>query len=494
MHAFNINPTTAIAAVALLSALPTAQAGLYLKSSPVVQVDAKNYDRIINRSNHTSVVEFYAPWCGHCQNLKPAYEKAAKNLEGLAQVAAVNCDEDENKQLCGMMGVKGFPTLKTVRPGKKGKPIVEDYNGPRTAKGIVDAVVDKINNHVKRVTDKDLDSFLSTKNDTAKAILFTEKGTTSALLKSIAIDFLDVITVAQIRDKETKANELFAIKSYPTFVLLPGGDKESIVYEGDLKKDDMVKFLSQAGQPNPNATSAKSKGEKKAEKKDKKASPKSSESSSKTTSTESEESTDAPPAEKSVEVEVPVTVAPRIPAITEADRLTQECLNRNAHTCVLAFVPSAHGEPAEKALTSLAEVAFKHTLAQRHLFPFFEVHHDNEAAESVFKSLGLPGEVEIVAINGKRGWWRHYEGDFSFESVEGWIDAIRLGEGAKEKLPEGVIGEVAEEPTESVEVKIEEDVKVEVETESDTPTKGAEPTPEATPAAESKEVPRHEEL
>ncbi|KAI1464332.1 thioredoxin-domain-containing protein [Daldinia caldariorum] len=479
MHAFNVNPTAAaVAAVALLSALPTAHAGLYLKSSPVVQVDAKNYDRIINKSNHTSIVEFYAPWCGHCQNLKPAYEKAARNLEGLARVAAVNCDEDENKQLCGVMGVKGFPTLKTVRPGKKkGKPIVEDYNGPRTAKGIVDAVVDKINNHVKRVTDKDLDDFLSTKNDTAKAILFTEKGTTSALLKSIAIDFLDVIIVAQIRDKETKANELFGIKYYPTFVLLPGGDKESIVYDGELKKDDMVKFLSQAGQPNPDLSTVKPNGEKKSEKKDKKdkkdkkAAPKSAESGSETTSAKSEESTDASsPAQKIVEF------APPIPAITDAGRLTEECLNPKAHTCVLAFVPSAHGEPAEKALLGLAELAFKYARAQRYLFPIFEVHHDNKASESVFKSLGLLGEIEIAAINGKRGWWRHYEGDFTPESVEAWIDSIRLDEGTKNKLPEGLIGEVAEKPAES-----------------DTPTKGAEPTPEATPAAESK-VPKHEEL
>ncbi|XDG08869.1 hypothetical protein ABKA04_008484 [Annulohypoxylon sp. FPYF3050] len=488
MHAFNLNPTTAIAAVAILSALPTAQAGLYLKSSPVTQVDAKNYDKIINKSNHTTVVEFYAPWCGHCQNLKPAYEKAARNLEGLAHVAAVNCDEDENKQLCGMMGVKGFPTLKTVRPGKKGKPIVEDYNGPRTAKGIVDAVVEKINNHVKRVTDKDIDSFLSTKNDSAKAILFTEKGTTSALLKSIAIDFLDVISVAQIRDKETKANELFGIKSYPTLVLLPGGDKESVVYNGELKKDAMVKFLTQAGEPNPDPAPSKAKGEKKgdkkSEKKDKKASPKPSDSSSKTTSTESSESTDVPPAEK------PVEVAPPIPVITEAAQLTKECLNTKAHTCVLAFVPSAHGETAEKALTSLAELAFKHAHAQRHLFPFFEVHNDNVVTASVFKSLELAGEVEIVAINGKRGWWRHYEGDYTPESVESWIDAIRLSEGTKKKVPAGVISDVVEEkPAETVEVKVEESVKVEVEPESEAPSKGAEPTPKAT-----KEAPKHEEL
>lgn len=400
----------------------------------------------------------------------------------------MNCDEDENKQLCGMMGVKGFPTLKTVRPGKKGKPIVEDYNGPRTAKGIVDAVVEKINNHVKRVTDKDIDSFLSTKNETAKAILFTEKGTTSALLKSIAIDFLDVISVAQIRDKETKANELFGIKSYPTLVLLPGGDKESVVYNGELKKDAMVKFLTQAGEPNPDPAPSKAKGEKKgdkrSEKKDKKASPKPSDSSSKTTSTESSESTDVPPAEK------PVEVAPPIPVITEAAQLTKECLNTKAHTCVLAFVPSAHGETAEKALTSLAELAFKHAHAQRHLFPFFEVHNDNDVTASVFKSLELAGDVEIVAINGKRGWWRHYEGDFTPESVESWIDAIRLSEGTKKKVPAGVISEAVEEkPAETVEVKVEESVKVEVEPESEVPSKGTEPTPKAT-----KEAPKHEEL
>lgn len=53
MHTFN--PTVAVAAVALLSALPAAAAGLYTKNSPVLQVDAKNYDRLITKSNHTSV-------------------------------------------------------------------------------------------------------------------------------------------------------------------------------------------------------------------------------------------------------------------------------------------------------------------------------------------------------------------------------------------------------------------------------------------------------
>lgn len=42
-------------AIALLSVLPAAQAGIYTKGSPVLQVDAKNYDQLIAKSNHTTV-------------------------------------------------------------------------------------------------------------------------------------------------------------------------------------------------------------------------------------------------------------------------------------------------------------------------------------------------------------------------------------------------------------------------------------------------------
>ncbi len=400
-----------------------------------------------------------------------------------------------------MMGVKGFPTLKTVRPGKKpgSKPIVEDYNGQRSAKDIVNAVIDKINNHVKRVTDKDIDEFLETDPEKPKAILFTEKGTTSALLRSIAIDFLGVIPIAQVRSKEAKATEKFGIESYPTLVLVPGGGKESIVYDGEMKKDAMVKFLSQAGEPNPDPAPArsKSKSDKNTEKKDKKTSskPKVTKDDS-PTSDEPAESSAVPPTENKPVI---VETALPIPAIIAPGKLTRECLNKKSKSCVLAFVPSARSETAEKALTSLSEIAFKYAQGQHHLFPFFEVHTDNDEPASLLKSLDLSGEVVVIALNGKRGWWRQYEGDFSRESFESWIDTIRLNEGTKKKLPEGIIGETVEEKPaeETVEVKVEEDVKVKIEpdTETDIPVKGSEPTPAADTAAEAQGSPiKHEEL
>lgn len=453
------------AAVALLSALPAVQAGLYTKNSPVLQVDGKNYDTLVAKSNYTTIVEFYAPWCGHCQNLKPAYEKAAKNLEGLAHVAAVDCDEDSNKQLCGSMGIKGFPTLKIVRPGKKaGRPAVEDYQGARSATGIVEAVVERINNHVKRVSDKDIDKFLSDKNETAKAILFTDKGTTSALLKSVAIEFLDVIAIAQARNKESKTVGIFGVDKFPSLVLLPGGDKDAVVYEGELKKGPIVKFLSQAGSPNPDpapaAGSKKSdkksekKSEKKAEKKDEKKAEKKDTKPPKAKAEPTKEETEEAATEPTETVAAPIIIesAPPLPTIHASEKLIKECLNEKSHTCVLVFVPAADAESAKatSALKSLSELAHKHAQSKRNLFPFFAVPSSNPAAPALKKSLDLAADVEMIAINARRGWWRHFDaGDFDHASIEGWIDAIRMSEGVKKKLPEGLIAIAMEDKTDS---------------------------------------------
>lgn len=411
------------------------------------------------------IVEFYAPWCGHCKNLQPAYEKAAKNLAGLAKVAAVDCDDDANKPFCGTMGVQGFPTLKIVRPGnKKGRPVVEDYQGPRTAKGIVDAVVDKINNHVQRVSDKEIDSFLSTKNDSAKAILFTEKGTTSALLKSLAIDFLDVITVGQVRNTQTKAVEMFGIEKFPTLVLLPGGDKDSIVYDGELKKEAMVKFLSQAASPNPDPAPKKSKAKSSTPKKPAASAEKEPETEP---SAEGEEKVTEPVGDDNIQKPVIFEGPLPIPIINSAEKLAANCLGPKSNTCVLAFVPKENrGEPVDKALSSLAALAHKYAQGKHKLFPMYEVYTDDAHSKDVLKALELSGDIQVLAVNARRGWWRLYEGeDFGPESIEGWVDQIRLSEGVKRKLPEAVILAAAEETGASSEA---------------TPEPSPEPTPEAT--------------
>ena len=430
-----------------------------------------------------SILEFYAPWCGHCQSLKPAYEKAAKSLSGLAKVAAVNCDEESNKPFCGGMGVQGFPTLKIVKPGKKaGKPVVEDYQGARTAKGIVDAVIEKIPNHVKRLKDEDYEAWLE-EGEGAKAILFSDKGSTNALLKALAVDFLGGIEVAQIRDKEKEAVEVFHVEKFPTLVLLPGEGKDPVTYEGEMKKDKMVAFLSQAAAPNPDPAPKKAKSS--SSKTDKSKAAKSSESFSKASESQASSQAKTDKASQTMEtmedesqptespdpnvvtedtqkpIKIP-DVAPPIPSLADGLSLQQQCLNTKAGTCILALLLEEAG-PSPQTLEALAGLsAIHHKHAGRNLFPFYQLPTTNSQSGTLRSKLDLAStssseSIELIAINGKKGWYRHYtKPSYAQFYLEDWIDAIRMGDIAKEKLPDGLIMEAADLPADPVKLETDD--------------------------------------
>ncbi|KAM0712534.1 hypothetical protein Q7P37_011631 [Cladosporium fusiforme] len=457
-------PFLAAAASTLLLAPSTLAAGLYNKASPVIQVGSKDFDSQIKSSNHTSIVEFYAPWCGHCKNLAPAFEKAAKSLSGLAKVAAVNCDEEANKPLCGQMGVQGFPTLKIVRPGKKaGRPAIEDYQGARNAKAIVEAVKDKIPNHVTRLKDSEVNSWAE--KDGPKAILFSDKGVVSALVKALAIDFLGAIDVAQIRNKETQTVKKYGIDKFPTLVLLPGDGKDPIKYDGELKKEPMLAFLSKAASPNPDPAPKKSKADKKEKSKSSKASSSFSKASashassegsaspaSQTDETLDEESnpTASPdPKVNTAQKPMPIPAATPIPSLPDGLSLQQKCLNDKASTCILALLPPSDDSSSPEdttsttqAITSLSEIHHKHESAKRKLFPFYQLPSTNSQATALRTLLSLPAStIELIALNGKRNWYRHFDAStgLSTSTLEAWIDAIRMDDLAKAKLPENII-------------------------------------------------------
>nr|GMC64581.1 protein disulfide-isomerase-like [Ipomoea batatas] len=102
----------------------------------VLTLDHTNFSETVSKLNFI-VVEFYAPWCGHCKKLAPEYEKAASVLSSHdppVTLAKVDANEDSNRDLASQYEVQGFPTIKILRDGGK---TVQDYKGPREADGIV---------------------------------------------------------------------------------------------------------------------------------------------------------------------------------------------------------------------------------------------------------------------------------------------------------------------------------------------------------------------
>ncbi|XP_021058392.1 protein disulfide-isomerase A6 [Mus pahari] len=121
-----------------------AVSGLYSSSDDVIELTPSNFNREVIQSDGLWLVEFYAPWCGHCQRLTPEWKKAATALKDVVKVGAVNADKHQS--LGGQYGVQGFPTIK-IFGANKNKP--EDYQGGRTGEAIVDAALSALRQLVK---------------------------------------------------------------------------------------------------------------------------------------------------------------------------------------------------------------------------------------------------------------------------------------------------------------------------------------------------------
>ncbi|UJR25254.1 hypothetical protein I4U23_006606 [Adineta vaga] len=86
------------------------------------------------------LVEFMAPWCGHCKKLTPEWARAATELKGKVKLGVV--DATVHTQLAQRYGVQGFPTIKFFPGGRKDGQ-AEDYDGGRTSNDIVAWALDK---------------------------------------------------------------------------------------------------------------------------------------------------------------------------------------------------------------------------------------------------------------------------------------------------------------------------------------------------------------
>lgn len=84
-------------------------------------------------SDKPAMIFFYAPWCGHCKNAKPEFERLIKKVKDKAFM--IDCDE--NKEIAQKYGVEGFPTIRYYPNGlKNGNP--REYSGNRTADDMYD--------------------------------------------------------------------------------------------------------------------------------------------------------------------------------------------------------------------------------------------------------------------------------------------------------------------------------------------------------------------
>jgi len=131
---------------AVIFAIATANDDPSVSLPGIEDLTPDNFDKLVNGGKH-ALVEFYAPWCGHCKRMVPELQKlgeliaADPRLKSRVVVGKVNADN--HRSLGERFGVQGFPTIKFFGRGKSVKDN-EAYEGARTAERFLDFLSKKL--------------------------------------------------------------------------------------------------------------------------------------------------------------------------------------------------------------------------------------------------------------------------------------------------------------------------------------------------------------
>jgi protein disulfide-isomerase A1 len=201
----------------------------------VVVLTADNFDDFIK--NDFALVEFYAPWCGHCKSLAPEYSAAATTLkESESPVKLGKVDATVEKVLGERFSIRGYPTLKFFRKG-----VATEYDGGRTAIDIVNWLNKKSGPPSKTLTtQEEIDSFVKGTGTRGVAYVSDNEEVWNTVASS---NSLQSFTFAHIKD-----SSLFGSNKAGTVVLHKDGESP-LTFDGDFTADELNKWFLSEGFP-----------------------------------------------------------------------------------------------------------------------------------------------------------------------------------------------------------------------------------------------------
>jgi len=115
-------------------------------SSFVVDLDESNFDEIVGDPKNHVMVEFYAPWCGHCKKLAPTYEKVANTFHKEKNIIIARVDAIANDKLNTRYRIGGYPTVYFFEANKRNENPVS-YTTGRDELSFVNFLNDKCGTH-----------------------------------------------------------------------------------------------------------------------------------------------------------------------------------------------------------------------------------------------------------------------------------------------------------------------------------------------------------
>lgn len=369
--------------------------GLYGPSSPVVQLNPSNFKSKVLNSNGVVLVEFFAPWCGHCKALTPTWEKAASVLKGVATVAAL--DADANQALAQEYGIRGFPTIKVFAPGKP--PV--DYQGARDVKPIAEFALQQIKALLKERLSGKATGGSSEKSEISASVELTSSNFDELVLKSkdlwiveffapwcghckklapewkkAANNLKGKVKLGHVDcDSDKSLMSRFSVQGFPT-ILMFGADKDTPVpYEGARTASAIESFALEQLETN--------------------------------------------------------VAPPEVTELTGPDVMEEKC--GSAAICFVAFLPDILDSKAEgrnKYLEMMLSIAEKF---KRSPYSYVWAAAGKQADLEKQVGVGGYGYPALVALNVKKGAYAPLKSAFELDQIIGFVK--EAGHGGKGILP-----------------------------------------------------------
>lgn len=228
------------ATLGLVAVASVALAAIETEEEVLVLTD-DNFEEAL--SEHPNLlVEFYAPWCGHCKNLAPEYAQAAAELGKMdPPMYIAKVDTTAATEVGKKYEIQGFPTLKFFKNGA-----VSEYQAGRTAKDIVDFVVKKSGPAVKPVESKaDLEKFVTNNEVVVVGVVDSLEGTNAEIYEKAAgaADDLTWVVTADASvaaEYNLAAGEVAIVRQF---------DEPVIKFDGDFEAASLTTFAKENSVP-----------------------------------------------------------------------------------------------------------------------------------------------------------------------------------------------------------------------------------------------------
>jgi len=202
----------------------------------VLVLTGDNFQEVID-GNEFVLVEFYAPWCGHCKALAPEYAKAATALaDKESPIKLGKVDATEHGALAEKFEVRGYPTLKFFRNGK-----AIEYNGGRTSDTIVTWLEKKTGPPAKTVASVEDAKALIDEQEVVVIGFFKDAESAAAKAFLAAAGGLDE-TVFGITTESAVMAE-YGVETDDAVSLFKKFDEGRNNLEGDITEESVTKFI-----------------------------------------------------------------------------------------------------------------------------------------------------------------------------------------------------------------------------------------------------------